>query len=1004
MKKYFYVLVLTLFCGSSARGQCSGYIMSSFFGQVETCVAGSNVYAGQIVSLTSNQQVVPVTAGSANGVFGVAIQTAHSGTGVPIVISGSTGVLVHNNCIAGNVIIVSSKTNGRGHCVALSSALQQWTGTAKASSSGFVSIQISPLSSKAVVGAGDISLSSPVMSPNPLAFDVNRQFKNPNPYVDVTTYGVRAVALGAPAIPGITANCTTTNPSVPISSASTFQNGDGVTLFGCGAAHSMSTPGAPTVTPSLAASGTGTGIVVNAPAGSTTYTYEIVARNTAGGLTAVGSAGSTSTGAASLGLHSVNIASLSKSGVVNTVTTASAHGLAAGAMVLVSGTTDDLDFGGWVVVSGSADNTHFTYNNGMDSNNGAHASSTGGTVQWWNCNHLTWTAVTGAFEYYIYGRTSGSLTLLGVSQPESTTGIGIVDDFWDDFGSTMMSSFSGPYFVPTSPPGSATANNLTTTISGGGGTTTLTLANAPSTSVTGATIVFDNAPNILAAANAVSSGGGTLFFPINVSGLYVTNSYLSLPNFIAISFAGSPYVNDTWQPGSAEKWYGNIVPQAGTAPQFTFEGEPAFIVGRASPGIYLGTHSANTFRGLSFDSVATNNGLLIVADQANNDTFQWDNFITSGLMGMAVNFRGVQNNASFFNQFDYTGWFAPQTPGSATPQFFCQYCGTITFNQTSLSGRGFAIPWASDVSFFRGRAQGIQSPFLIIGPNAQSSIVRISSMHLDTAPVPLLTNLYTGSPNGSAITLENSGYPSASFGTVTGTQTANLVAIQQLGTVGQNTGVLNLAGSTASTQGTGFGIKAFGTSTIGYGMPTPAAPTVVTGSHGSCSSSCVGGGTYFYAIIANDIYGLNSGISPCSASVTVDGTQTVKVSWTLLVGQVTTTRIRGTACNSLLAADTPGNGVTGSSYVDVAGGYFNAVSPAYNGASSISFGSKGITGQQLNLVGYVTVSGLPSASANPGAIIRVNDSTSITAEGQTCVGGSTNIALAFSNGSVWKCF
>jgi len=55
-------------------------------------------------------------------------------------------------------------------------------------------------------------------------------------------------------------------------------------------------------------------------------------------------------------------------------------------------------------------------------------------------------------------------------------------------------------------------------------------------------------------------------------------------------------------------------------------------------------------------------------------------------------------------------------------------------------------------------------------------------------------------------------------------------------------------------------------------------------------------------------------------------------------------------------------------------------------------------------VGATTVSSLPSAPTNRGRLFVVTDSTAISAEGQTCHGGSNNIALAFSNGSVWKCF
>jgi hypothetical protein len=50
------------------------------------------------------------------------------------------------------------------------------------------------------------------------------------------------------------------------------------------------------------------------------------------------------------------------------------------------------------------------------------------------------------------------------------------------------------------------------------------------------------------------------------------------------------------------------------------------------------------------------------------------------------------------------------------------------------------------------------------------------------------------------------------------------------------------------------------------------------------------------------------------------------------------------------------------------------------------------------------VGSLPSAASNPGMMITVTDSTAVAAEGQTCVGSSSNKALAFSNGSTWKCF
>jgi hypothetical protein len=54
--------------------------------------------------------------------------------------------------------------------------------------------------------------------------------------------------------------------------------------------------------------------------------------------------------------------------------------------------------------------------------------------------------------------------------------------------------------------------------------------------------------------------------------------------------------------------------------------------------------------------------------------------------------------------------------------------------------------------------------------------------------------------------------------------------------------------------------------------------------------------------------------------------------------------------------------------------------------------------------GSLTVTDLPLASGATGKMFTVSDSTAIIGEGQICVGGSTNTALAFSNGTVWKCF
>lgn len=65
----------------------------------------------------------------------------------------------------------------------------------------------------------------------------------------------------------------------------------------------------------------------------------------------------------------------------------------------------------------------------------------------------------------------------------------------------------------------------------------------------------------------------------------------------------------------------------------------------------------------------------------------------------------------------------------------------------------------------------------------------------------------------------------------------------------------------------------------------------------------------------------------------------------------------------------------------------------------------GVSGSMTVLGGDgVAVETLPPASDAVGQAYHVSDSTTITTEGETCAGGGTSHALAFSNGVTWKCF
>jgi hypothetical protein len=105
-------------------------------------------------------------------------------------------------------------------------------------------------------------------------------------------------------------------------------------------------------------------------------------------------------------------------------------------------------------------------------------------------------------------------------------------------------------------------------------------------------------------------------------------------------------------------------------------------------------------------------------------------------------------------------------------------------------------------------------------------------------------------------------------------------------------------------------------------------------------------------------------------------------------------------------------GATTGNYLNIlAGANSNPSIVSTGGTQSITYLTSGLPGvvskfssPQIIFGQGILVGSLPSATSNPGMAIYVTDSTAIRAEGQACVGGSGNRALAFSNGTIWKCF
>jgi hypothetical protein len=940
--------------------------------------------------------------------------TATGGGGGVSSLNGLTGAL---NIVGGSGIAIS--TGGSSVQV---SATGGGGGGSPAGPVGTVQVTNSSLNGFA---ASSINDNGTVVS---IAEEV--EFRGPDPYTDVRQFGVRATASNTvPAIPGITATINAGSSLASLSSASSFQNGDGVVIYGAGSALVITPPAGTAITPSLAAAGTGTGLVVPANTGATTYNYQIVARDVVGGLTAASAVASIGNGIP-LGKNSIGITGFSRSGTTVTVNTSSAHSLVAGAMVYISGSSDNLNFGGWYVVGTVPDALHFTYITGMDVANGASTSGTGGTAVWFSCNHVTWTPVPGAFTYYIYGRTGGSLTLLGASRPQNP-GQGLIDATWDDFGSPMMDGITQPFFVPSTPPVSTLNDPLVAIIVSGAGTPTLTLSATASTAVAGAPILFDNTPNIqTAAARTVQSG--LLYFP---GGTYVTNSFLTIPGGVAVSLAGASLVlNDTMQIGNGDRFYGNLGAQGNSGPQFSWPQGGIIIAAKANPGVWAINGGGVILDGINLQGSA--NGQLLMAldggGGSSQNQFKNTNFSDGGsgdYMGVNLLARG-----GFWNKFD-TVTFATG-PGQQGGGFTGSTCtpaalfnsGSTTFRNMSVQDRGiFFIPGAAGANVeFTGtsRAQGIITPFFMTyGLNA-GGYFSFSDVELDTTFQALFANL---SPNTTGLSFPTvaivpgiNGGTGGGFGTLTGKPIGSSPGTGLvLGPVsGQNVNLVygfNFSNNPANVTGTGA---------FQYPVSVSGAPGAIVSAGGN-----VGIGNLSYIVTYIDINGRESTASAFTNVSTTPGNQTVTITPPPAPPGAVAWRPwrcnpNGLNCNEVNLGPCHQASLTfAQNYVDSFSFVCDSLNPPvvnYAGASSIS--QFGVTGTNFNVVGggfFSQMTGtftgnrtimLPDSNAilvglstfatlNPAIPLSLCADCTIA---NPCAGGGTG-ALAKRLGGTWVC-
>lgn len=750
----------------------------------------------------------------------------------------------------------------------------------------------------------------PSLSVGPINADCDWHSKGPNPLIDITRYGARSCNQSvAPCAAGITASINSGSNQATLSSASTFVNGDGVVIFGAGAATTMTAPTGLAVTNVLAQAGTGTGqTVAGATTGSTTRCYKIIARGTGGGFSAASSEVCNTTGQTSLGTVIVNISSCTRAQTLVTCTTSSATPLNVnnvnsnvGGEVYIGGSPSDSSFRGWRQVAAVSDSTHFTFVDSIvNTVNGASTSETGGTAQFFVANHLTWTAVTNAWLYYIYEGSSGAETLIGVSRPQGISA-GVTDTTFDDFGPTMMANYVFPAWIPTTPPVSAANDNLSTTITSGAGTTTVTLAANAGATVSGAGIRLDAGPALVAAA-AVASLSGPLFIPVSANP-FVINNYCDLsPYTLSVIQSGQLFLHETLSMrGAGLRWMGDrgtgVGPQSGAAGGWG--AYPQIVVAEAVPGMYVNS-AGFSVDGISFQTGVTNGALQMLADWAGAfnasliDTGFAPGTTTADLMGFGLIFRGASGFV-----WDKGGWGTGNSDhtDSHNAGFYCSGCGDITLRKMYTTGRGM---------IFKGSPAG-------------TGALRIEEVHYNGGGTPIVSTLGTaqvslGQP-GAQLQMDTIGHPClAAFGGTLTVYDNNCAPSGYTFISPSVTGVVQFAAggiSVPAVPGSGLTVSP------GISLTTQLLPTLssfdavqsmiynVTGPGGisvglgdsifanglipappTCSVSAGGSlalGTYVFGVQPVYWNGLEGTPSAASAGcTTTTGNQTITVNWTTL--------------------------------------------------------------------------------------------------------------------------
>jgi hypothetical protein len=837
------------------------------------------------------------------------------------------------------------------------------------------------------VGCSSGGLVSPVTTPNPVIFQVETELKGPNPYTDIRTFGARSTN----SIPsGITAATNNGSANVTLSGASSFVNGDGVVIYNAGAANNVSTPSAPTVTNVMANGGTGTGLVTPSAIGSNTVCYKVSAMDAAGGYSVASAETCTTTGQ-TIGLQTVNITSLSRSGNVVTVNTSASHNFLVGCSVCgevlipTGNGLTDVSFAGWHLVTSATDSTHFTFNNPTQSTvNGAATSATGGIAKMFAANHLAITPVANTWMYLIYAGATNAEVLYGVSRPQGTVA---TDPTFDDFGATMMGHTPFPSWVPTTPPVSAGNDQLSTTIVSGAGTTNIVTADTAGATGTNP-VTVDSCPAFKAAAT-YSAASGTIWIPGSpVSTYFWLTSVCDMRAYNGISWSQSGSLRMATGASlllPVTRWSGMSLSSSPGISQLW--GNYPFIAVDGALGMYVSNFANTSIKGVNFLSSGgnLNNQILLFGDNPSGFSSEIENAAfstgtsTNDKMGIGLYLRGTSGQSIASLTMDKVYFVSGSTAeDSHNAGFFCNLCGDVHIRAGYTVHRGIlfeAVPVGGQLQIDQYHYDGGGTPLVtVVGapPVAVSlGVAGNGEVIMDTIE-PCLAALNAGS------NLTVSGcYPSSGVQIATG----NVQWIQPNANANAMTGSAfnnpaygtESVSETAARSNSAYGVTNI-VDSLDYWLvsnASQAAPTCAVSAGGSLNVA-----TYTFKIVPQWWNGKEGQPSPASLPCsTTGGNQTITINWSLGTGTPQSYYLYWSNGGGYAASNTfsPGNPIPASATSATwssNGAALRVLGGVYLGGPT-TIGAAAISAQSLILPATTAPTG------QTGATIHYTDATSL---------------------------